>query len=248
MMVVGHGSPVLVVPGIQGRWEWMRPAIEALSASHRVLTFSLTEAPSDANCFAEWDICIDRLLDRTGVGAVTLVGVSFGGLAALHYAARRPERVQALVLVSAPPPDWALDPWRRRCLRHPLLLAPVFAVRGAAHLVPEILSSQPTWLARIRVLCQHIGRILRFPASPARMAAWARAWQSQLGAIDCRRIAMPVLLITGEPDLDLVVPPAATLRYLDLLPQARHVFLKRTGHIGLVTRPEAFARIVGDFA
>ena len=247
-MVLGHGSPVLVVPGIQGRWEWMRPAIEALSANHRVLTFSLTESPSDANCFAEWDQCIDQLLDRTGVQTVTLVGVSFGGLAALHYAARRPGRVQALVLVSAPPPDWSLDAWRRRCLRHPVLLAPVFAVRGAAHLVPEIVASQPDWRARLRVLGQHVGRILRFPASPARMAAWARAWQSQPGVIDFRRVTMPVLLVTGEPGLDAVVPPAATLGYLDLLPQARHVVLERTGHIGLVTRPDAFARIVGDFA
>ena len=247
MMVAGHGSPVLVVPGIQGRWEWMRPAIDALSANHRVLTFSLTEASSDANCFAEWDACIDRLLDRTGVEAATLVGVSFGGLAALHYASRHPERVQSLVLVSAPPPTWGLDARRHRYLRHPIALAPLFAVRGAWNLLPEIVASQRTWPARLRVLAQHLARIVRFPASPVRMAAWARVWQAQPDTIAWGRITMPVLLMTGEPHLDAVVPPALSLDYLPLLPQARHVVLKQTGHIGLVTRPEAFARLVGDF-
>jgi hypothetical protein len=28
---VGHGPPLVLVPGIQGRWEYLRPAIEALA-------------------------------------------------------------------------------------------------------------------------------------------------------------------------------------------------------------------------
>ena len=30
MMDEGTGPPVIVIPGIQGRWEWMRPALRAL--------------------------------------------------------------------------------------------------------------------------------------------------------------------------------------------------------------------------
>ncbi|PYR01316.1 MAG: alpha/beta hydrolase, partial [Acidobacteria bacterium] len=29
----GGGDPLVLIPGIQGRWEYMRPAIEALAAS-----------------------------------------------------------------------------------------------------------------------------------------------------------------------------------------------------------------------
>ena len=33
----GTGTPVVLIPGIQGRWEWMSPAIDALTAGHRAL-------------------------------------------------------------------------------------------------------------------------------------------------------------------------------------------------------------------
>jgi hypothetical protein len=42
----GHGTPVIVIPGIQGRWEWMSPAIESLASDCRVITFSLCDEPS----------------------------------------------------------------------------------------------------------------------------------------------------------------------------------------------------------
>src|SRR3989304_3958005 len=131
---------IVLIPGIQGRWEWMRPAVDALGADHQVLTFSLTDARSDARCFEEWERRIDRLLDEAGVASATLVGISFGGVVALDYAARRPDRVRGLVLVSSPPPRWRLDGRRAAYVRDPLVLSPLFAMRGIAHLVPEIIA------------------------------------------------------------------------------------------------------------
>ena len=37
----GSGTPIVVVPGVQGRWEYFAPAIDALARSFRVVTFSL---------------------------------------------------------------------------------------------------------------------------------------------------------------------------------------------------------------
>ena len=39
----GHGEPLVFIPGIQGRWEYQRAAIDALAVSFRVLTFSLSD-------------------------------------------------------------------------------------------------------------------------------------------------------------------------------------------------------------
>ena len=57
----------------------------------------------------------------------------------------------------------------------------------------------------------------------------------------------PALLVTGEPGLDRVVPVDVSRRYLDDLDRAEHVVLKRTGHLGVVTRPEAFAGVLERF-
>ena len=47
MHVEGRGLPLLVIPGIQGRWEWMRPGIRALATRFRVTTYSLAGEPED---------------------------------------------------------------------------------------------------------------------------------------------------------------------------------------------------------
>lgn len=46
---------------------------------------------------------IDAILDAVGVGSVRLAGSSWGGLLAQIYAARRPERVDELVLIGSAP-------------------------------------------------------------------------------------------------------------------------------------------------
>ncbi len=33
----GTGAPLVIVPGIQGRWEYLRPALDALAESFRVI-------------------------------------------------------------------------------------------------------------------------------------------------------------------------------------------------------------------
>ena len=37
----GSGAPIVLIPGIQGRWEYLRPAVDALARSFHVLTFPL---------------------------------------------------------------------------------------------------------------------------------------------------------------------------------------------------------------
>src|SRR5690606_24856706 len=41
MIVLGQGRPLLVIPGLQGHWQWMLPGIRALAAYRRVITYSL---------------------------------------------------------------------------------------------------------------------------------------------------------------------------------------------------------------
>ena len=77
----------------------------------------------------------------------------------------------------------------------------------------------------------------------ARRISWAQSHHFA----DPRRIEAPALIVTGEPGLDRIVPVEVTTRYLDDLRSAEHVVLEQTGHLGLVTRPDAFARVLERF-
>jgi pimeloyl-ACP methyl ester carboxylesterase len=243
MIDLGSGTPIVLVPGIQGRWEWMRPTVQALARRHRVLTFSL----GDVDTFDDFLAVIDDVLDRAGESSAVMVGVSFGGLIALHYAARRPSRVRALVLVSTPAPRPRLDQSSTRYLRHPRLALPFFSLRGCARLLPEIMVARPSWPARLRLGAEYALRVVRAPISPTRMARHVNAWRAADLAPDCAQVGAPTLVITGEPGLDRVVPVPSTLEYLRLIDGARQASLPRTGHVGVITRPEEFANAIDRF-
>src|SRR4029077_17444657 len=101
----GSGAPVVVIPGVQGRWEWMKPGIDALAQRGRVITFSLADEPSAHARFDEsagfWNY-VDQAraqLDEARLDRASICGVSYGGLIAAAFAARYPARVSSLVLV-----------------------------------------------------------------------------------------------------------------------------------------------------
>ena len=253
MIDVGSGPPLVLVPGVQGRWEWLRPTVEALAGHCRVVTASL---PGDAGglrevdpeagfeTFVDW---VDELLDRAGVARAAICGVSYGGWIALHYAARRPARVASLTLSSPPAPDWRPPCRVERYLRAPRLMAPVFALSSPLRLYPEIAVAIPDLGARLAFGWRHLRRVTGHPFVAARMAERVRLLEGVDFVADCRRVAAPTQVVTGEARLDRVVPVAGSLEYLDAIAGARHTRLSGTGHIGLVTQPERFAAAVGAF-
>jgi pimeloyl-ACP methyl ester carboxylesterase len=249
----GTGTPVVIMPGIQGRWEWLEPAVDALAARCRVVTFSLCDEPTSGFPFDPSrgiDNYLDQLdaaFDRAGLDSAVLVGVSYSGPIATEFAARRPHRVRGLVLVSALPPDWTPNRRARFYLRAPRLLSPLFLLDSPARVLPEIRRALPSLGDQVRFAAGQTRRTLKAFLSPTRMAARLQ-WTADYRYGDPGQLRRRVLVITGEDGLDRVVSPELTRRYLAAVPDAEHVVLDRTGHIGLLTRADAFARHVSRFA
>jgi pimeloyl-ACP methyl ester carboxylesterase len=249
----GSGTPVVLLPGLQGRWEWMAPAVDALAERCRVVTFSLCDEPTSGFRFdpsrgvENYFTQLDEVFRRTGLDAAVIVGVSFSGPIVTEFAARHPQRVRGLVLASALPPDWTPNARARFYMRAPVLLSPVFLIDAPTRSMKEIRTALPRFGQRVQFTAEQAARVVRSFVSPIRMARRIRRHDHHRFS-DPSAIDRPVLLITGEDGLDRVVPPELTRRYLRWLPQARHVVLERTGHLGLVTRPSAFADLVAGFA
>src|SRR6476661_7237325 len=97
----GTGPPLIVIPGVQGRWEWLAPALRELGAHFRTISYTLcgdfgaTQKYERALGFDNYLRQLDSIFVKAGVERAALCGVSYGGLIALRYAAMRPERVSA---------------------------------------------------------------------------------------------------------------------------------------------------------
>lgn len=250
MQTFGHGPPLLVIPGLQGRWQWMRPGIRVLASHFRVATYSLAGdaeevLPLAATSFDDLVRQARNVLARAGMSRATVCGVSYGALIATRLAARYPDLVSALILASPLPPDFTPDARVRRLIGHPRLMAPTFVAGAPGRTLPEIRQARPRdwpWCA-----AEMLSLVARWPQSPVRMAERVRLLEDVDLVADARRVRCPTLIVTGVDGLDVIVPPAGSRRFASVIPHATTIALPHTGHFGMVTRPHVFAQVVRDF-
>ena len=231
----------------------MKPAINALAQRCRVITFSLADEPTCGAAFDERrgiESYVDQVrtvLDAAGVGSAAICGVSYGGLIAAAFAARFPERVSSLVLVSALPPSWTPDRRVAFYLRAPRLLSPLFCI-ASLRMYREIAAANAGFLPGALAAALHGWRAVTHMFSPGRMARRVRLLANGNLEAQVSGVNVPTLVVTGDPSLDRVVPVARTHEYVRMWPHASVATIANTGHLGLMTRPEEFARIVVPFA
>jgi pimeloyl-ACP methyl ester carboxylesterase len=249
----GQGPPLVVIPGLQGRWEWARPALERLSQRCRTVSYSLCGDLGSRHRFdrtlgfRNYVQQLDAVLDEAGLERAAICGVSFGGYVAVRYAAERPERVSSLVLASAPGPGFRPTAQQARWLKRPWLSAPAFVLTSPLRVWPEICASIPDWPRRAEFFVRQGVRCAAAPMVPSRMATRMRSAADLDVEADSRRIRAATLVLTGEDPLDRVVPVASTRRYVSLISGAQYHVLGGTGHMGLLTQPERFADVVTGF-
>lgn len=245
--IQGTGPTLILLPGIQGRWEYARPTVDALAAHFRVVTFSLAGRSRNRDIFGATVDQLASVLDSHRIDRAILCGISYGGLVATRFAAQHPERAGALIMASTPGPAWHLRPRHHLYARWPLLFGPLFLTESPFRLRAELMTALPNRADRRRFVRWQVQTILSAPVSLLQMAERARELPVPDFLDDCRRITTPTLIVTGEPALDRVVPVEGTASYLQSIQGAKHFVLERTGHQGTITRPAAFADAVNEF-
>lgn len=178
------------------------------------------------------------LLDAVGItGQVAVAGVAVGGAIALHAAARRPERVAAVVVSS---PATGIAPDRRPAVL--ALLARIerdgMAAAAGAHdaSYPVALRTDPARFASFRA--RWLGND---PASYA--AVYRMLLATDLGP-ELPAIACPALVLACA--FDGTRPPALVEPVARAIPGARYAVLE-SGHYAAVQTPALYAGAIADF-
>ncbi len=109
---VGQGSPIILISGSVShvQIEWAQPALrrsyELLAEKHTLLRFDHRGMGLSDREVADFSLemrlrDIDAVVSATGRTELILMGMQHGGLAAVAYAARYPQRISHLILLDA---------------------------------------------------------------------------------------------------------------------------------------------------
>jgi pimeloyl-ACP methyl ester carboxylesterase len=197
------------------------------------------------------------LIDKRGYWPVHLVGNSLGGAVCLRVAARRPDLVRTLTLISPALPD--LRP-RLLPLRLSLLCAPgvgPWLLTRAHRISPEdrtLISmrgiyADPGAVPAMR-RAEDVEELVRrdglgyaddvlLASARALIAEYVRRGQRSLWH-DAVRVAAPTMVLYGSHDR--LVRPAMAAFAARAFRNARVVVLPRIGHVAMMERPDLVAR------
>ena len=228
---------VLVHSGVTDSREWdgVKPLLEP---EHSV--FALDLPGHGERAWEPGEVSLADVVLEPDFARAVLAGVSFGARAVLEAALQAPERVAALVLVSANVFGWSEEVAANGAREEELFDAGRFdeaaelmvaSWLAGPHRRPEDVDA--TLRARVRAMQVHAYELERADASVKRVE------------LDLSRVASPTLLIRGALDFDDVA--RASERFLRELPDAREVVFADCAHLPAMEQPERFAAVLLEF-
>jgi pimeloyl-ACP methyl ester carboxylesterase len=242
--VWGKGPPLVLVPGLAGGFDLLGPLARLLARDFQVISYQLR---GEDDCFAlrrRFDLPdlvedLHEFLDWYGLECPPVLGVSFGGVLALELAARRPHRLQSLVIQGA----------GARFERG--LLQQVAGMVLSGYPLPPDSPFVNQFFNLLFGSRQKPGPLFEFVTR--------QCWQTDQGVMAHRfrlvetydlgrrldRIRVPALVLSG--DRDLLVSPQSLQTLVDGIPQSQLIRLPGCGHLAFVTQPRRVADEVKRF-
>jgi len=240
----GEGPPLILVPGLAGGFELLGPLAKLLAQNFRVISYQLR---GEDNCFAlrrPFDLNdlvgdLAEFLDYLCLESPSILGVSFGGVLALEFAARHPHRLDKLVVqgVGGRYESGLLQKVAGTVLsRFPLpsdnpfinqFFNLLFGKRQKRDSLFEFVT-RTCWQTDQSVMAHRFHLVESFDMDAK-----------------LHRVRVPTLVMAGERDV--LVSPSSLTVLCDGLPDGRLVRLAKCGHLAFVTKPAVVAKFVREF-
>ena len=240
----GAGDPLVLVPGLAGGFELLGPLARTFAGHHHVFSYQLR---GESDCFIlrhpfDLDGLVEdfaELVEKLNLERPIIMGLSFGGIIALKYAMRYPNRLDRLIVqgVGARYERGLIQQIASTVLsRFPLpadspfvnqFFNLLFGGRQKRDELFEFVTNQ-IWQTDQSVM-SHRFRLVE-----------DLNLENQL-----HRIKAPTLVLTG--DRDVLVSDHSLQPLHDEIPDVRLARLPDCGHLAFVTRPELIAQHVEEF-
>ena len=241
--------------GLGGQWQNWLENIPRLAQERRVIApdlpgFGVSEMPRDRISISGYGKVVDALIEHLGIERADVVGNSMGGFVASEVAIQFPQRVERLVLVSAAGISSA-SVSRTPALTVGRIATAVTAYTAARH---QAIARRP-WTRHFA-----LAFVARHPSKLRADLVWEGFMKGagKPGFDDALRacleydfrdrlpeIACPTLIIWGEDDA--ILPAHDAQEFERLIPDARKLLMRDTGHVSMLERPDAFNEALMSF-
>jgi len=241
----GGGPPVIFLHGVGGSRTAWGPQLRGLGDRFRCIAWDMPGyGDSELLEPLTFEAIADRLvglLDTLAIQRADLVGLSFGGMHAMHMALRHPERVNRLVLADTSPRFGAngttAAEWTAARME-PLERGETPA-DAAERVIDAITSVTLTGQIRDEV----VGAYGRIPVDGFRASLRCLPTHDVLDRLDA--ITHPTRVIVGE--LDEETPIAYSQSIVDGIPHSDLRILDGVGHLSPSEAPDRFNALVAEF-
>ena len=233
----GAGPPLLLIHGISSSERGFEPIIPQLAEYFSPITYDLrghgdSDKPEHGYLYDEYISDLDAILTAMGLERPLILGHSLGGLIALWWAARYPNRAAAMVIEDSPLRSGhdfaqAFDGW--------IHLNGLPLEELTAHYRNE----NPTWpweLARLRAIQMHVAA----PNVFHELRADSVANEGVDRIAEIAGIASPTLLIHGDAETGSMVHPEDPSRIASLLARGETVHIPGGSHNLHIQKPAEF--------
>ncbi len=243
----GAGPLVILMHGIGGnRTNWHDQLPEFAARFHAVSWDARGYGASDdyegALDFGDFARDLARVLDHFSSVRAHLVGLSMGGVIAMDFYSRYPERVATLTICDSLPGFNHLTPEQRREFVR-LRQEPLMTGKEPKDIAPDVAgtligkSARPGSFERLVASMSALHKE-SYLKTIAGTAAYQRPFELE-------KIAVPVHIVVG--DEDRLTPPAMSRQMAERIQGARLTLIEGAGHLSNIEQPERFNRAVLAF-
>jgi pimeloyl-ACP methyl ester carboxylesterase len=245
----GSGEPLVLIEGLgYANWMWVKQKplskyVKLIIYDNRGVGYSSKpDRPYTMDNFAD---DLEDLLNYLSIDKAFLWGVSMGGMIAMYFTYKNPDRVRGLILgetnfgiKSVPPSKEALEilmqPPKSGLDKREMLIERMRVAFSREYFNKH--KDEIEYLVNLRI---------RFEEDP-------KAYNNQLAAVlsfdfkdKLPSIRVPTLIVTG--DEDYVVNPQNSYIMNQSIPNSKLIILRGAGHLAIIERAEDYNKVVLNF-
>jgi poly(3-hydroxyalkanoate) depolymerase len=238
-------TPLLLINGIGASLELLQPLVDALDPALDVIRFDppgVGGSPLPVAPYRFTGLCslVAKMLGTLGYDHADVLGISWGGAVAQHFAAFQRSRCRRLVLVSTAT-GALMVPARPAVLARMVTprryLDPGYLERAA----PELYGGTARTDAPRVAAAMHANNRVGSPRGYLYQLAAGAGWTS---VPFLPLIRQPALIMSGDDD---PIIPVANARLMNRLIPGSQLHIYHGGHLGLVTEAAELAPVVDRF-